>query len=80
MKSRNENFDCEQHYFLHLLASAEYILDWYGSGFLDVDQYALLNTIAYGFLILYSIINPYLYVGSCQFYRNAVKEVFYCWK
>ncbi len=62
----------------HRIASAEYILDWYGSGFLEVDQYALLNSISYGFLILNSIINPYLYVGSCQFYRNAMKEAFNC--
>ncbi|XP_072051915.1 thyrotropin-releasing hormone receptor-like [Amphiura filiformis] len=62
------------------IAASEYILDWYNSGFLDVDQYSLLNTIGYGCLILNSIINPYMYVGSCQYYRNAMKEAFNCCK
>ena len=43
---------------------------------LDVKQEASVTTVGHAFLFLNSIINPYIYVFSCQHYRQGMLEVF----
>ncbi|XP_072051913.1 thyrotropin-releasing hormone receptor-like [Amphiura filiformis] len=59
------------------ILTLEFLLDQYSDyGFLDVQQYNVLKNIAYGCYVLNSVINPYLYIGSCEYYRNAVRRAF----
>ena len=62
------------------ILSLDYLLNRYTDyKFLDIRQHNLLKNIAYGCYVLNSVINPYLYVGSCKYYRDAMKDAFCVW-
>ena len=62
----------------YTLSALENVLDKSSHGFLDNEQLGRLIIISYGCLFLNSIINPYLYFGSCRYYRNVLRRTFKC--
>ena len=72
-------FICQTPYRIKELVEFFAYVDEDGEGILDTDSLNSLVVLSQACLFLNSVVNPYLYVFSCQHYRKGMVKAFCAW-